>query len=192
MAEPSSFRGAIDFFGKIGLYDVVLPFLLVFTIVFAILEKSKILGVDKTKDGEEYPKRNLNSMVAFCIAFFVVASTEIVRVINEGLANVALLMIIAVCFLMLVGTFVGDKYTDVLKKWNVWFIVASLVGIVLVFLNAVHYEDQTWLEIAWNYVVDNWSSEFVGSIILFIIIFGFMIYITGKPKDKSSKAEEKS
>ena len=37
----SSFRSAIDFFGQVGVYDVILPFLLVFTIMFAILEKTK-------------------------------------------------------------------------------------------------------------------------------------------------------
>ena len=38
----SAFRDVINFFGEIGLYDVVLPFLLVFAIVFAILEKTKV------------------------------------------------------------------------------------------------------------------------------------------------------
>ena len=33
------FRDVIVFFGDIGIYDVVLPFLLVFTIIFAIFEK---------------------------------------------------------------------------------------------------------------------------------------------------------
>ena len=42
MVEASGFRGVIDFLGKLGVYDVILPFLLIFTIVFAILEKTKI------------------------------------------------------------------------------------------------------------------------------------------------------
>ena len=51
MATESSFRGVLGFFAKIGVYDVLLPFLLVFTIVYAILDKSMILGTDKVKDG---------------------------------------------------------------------------------------------------------------------------------------------
>ena len=47
MVEQSVFRGIIEFFEKIGIYDVVLPFLLVFTIVFAILEKTKVFGTLK-------------------------------------------------------------------------------------------------------------------------------------------------
>ncbi len=46
MAE-TVFRSAISFLNDIGLYDVVLPFLLVFTLVFAILEKTKLLGMSE-------------------------------------------------------------------------------------------------------------------------------------------------
>ena len=69
MAE-SVFRGVISFFGDIGLYDVVLPFLLVFTIVFAILEKTKVFGVEEI-EGKKYTRKNLNAMASFVIAFLV-------------------------------------------------------------------------------------------------------------------------
>ena len=72
MAE--GFRGAIVFLEKLGVYDVVLPFLLVFTIIFAILEKTRILGVEKV-GGQDLTKKNLNSIVAFVVAFLVIAST---------------------------------------------------------------------------------------------------------------------
>ena len=100
MVQESAFRGIIGFLDKIGVYDVILPFLLVFTIVFAILEKTKVLGLDKI-DGKEFTKKNLNSMVAFVISFLVIASTQLVSVINEVMANVVLLLILAVSFLML-------------------------------------------------------------------------------------------
>ena len=40
MATP--FREILEFFTRIGVFDVVLPFLLVFTIVFALLERTKV------------------------------------------------------------------------------------------------------------------------------------------------------
>ena len=52
--------GVIGFFQRIGIYDVVLPFLLTFTIVFAILEKTRVFGVEKI-EGADYPRKNLNS-----------------------------------------------------------------------------------------------------------------------------------
>ena len=49
----SVFGEAIQFLAKLGIYDVVLPFLLVFTIVFAIMEKTKLLGTEKGKEEKE-------------------------------------------------------------------------------------------------------------------------------------------
>ena len=69
----STFREMIGFLDKIGIYDVVLPFILVFTIVFVILEKTRVLGTE-TIEGKPYTKKNINAMVAFVIAFFVVGS----------------------------------------------------------------------------------------------------------------------
>ena len=66
MAEASTLRGVLGFFVDIGIYDVVLPFLLVFTIVFAIFDKTKVLGTEVI-DGHKYPKKNLNAIVAFVI-----------------------------------------------------------------------------------------------------------------------------
>src|SRR3990167_803990 len=106
MAE--GFRGVISLLDRIGVYDIVLPFLLVFTIMFAILEKTKILGLEKI-EGEMMPKKNLNAMVALIVAFLVVASTRLVAVINEVMANIILLLILAICFLLLVGVFHSDK-----------------------------------------------------------------------------------
>ena len=40
----SAFGGALDFMNKVGVFDVVLPFLLVFTLIFAFLEKTKVFG----------------------------------------------------------------------------------------------------------------------------------------------------
>ena len=40
----STLQNAIEFFKAFGLFDIVLPFLLVFTIIYAILEKTRILG----------------------------------------------------------------------------------------------------------------------------------------------------
>src|SRR3989344_7866102 len=99
MAEATAFRGVITFLDELGVYDVVLPFLLVFTIVFAILEKTRVLGTEKVGD-KELTKKNLDAIVAFVIAFLVIASTSLVRIINEVVANVVLVLILVISFLM--------------------------------------------------------------------------------------------
>ncbi|MBU0456745.1 MAG: hypothetical protein ABH824_02980 [Nanoarchaeota archaeon] len=185
MVEESAFRGIVGFMGKIGIYDVILPFLLVFTIVFAILEKTKIFGAEKI-DGRELTKKNINSIVAFVVAFLVIASTKLVSVINEVMANVVLLLILAVCFLMLVGTFFGDKEFT-LEKFPTWtkiFMVLMFIGVVVIFLNALD-----WLKFVFA-LFENWDTEWAASIIFMIIILGFIAFITNEPRAKETKKSE--
>jgi hypothetical protein len=184
-AETSVFRGTLGFFNELGVYDVVLPFLLVFTLVFAILEKTKAYGMEKIGD-KDYTRKNLNAMTAFVAAFFVVASTQLVSIINVVVAHTVLLLLISICFLMLAGSFHDGKEIFWLKGgWNTAFMWIMFVGIVLIFLNAVG-----WLEIIWEALFFRFDSVTVSSIVLVIVIVVFMIYVTRDPA--KSKDKDKS
>jgi hypothetical protein len=81
MAEEATvFGGVIDFITRLGFYDVLLPFLLTFTIVYAILDKTKVFGVEKIGE-DKVGKRNLNSIVAFVMGLLVVFVKPLVRAI---------------------------------------------------------------------------------------------------------------
>ncbi|MBI5391028.1 hypothetical protein HZB02_06065 [Candidatus Woesearchaeota archaeon] len=193
MPEQSVFRDAITFFDKIGIYDVVLPFLLVFTIMFAILEKTKVFGMEQI-DGHDYTKKNLNAMTAFVTAFVVVASSRIVALINEALANVVVLLIISVCFLLLIGSFYGKDDEVALKDgWKKLFMGLMFAGIILIFLHAAKLSDGTsWLEWMYWQVAYNFDSTAVGALVLMIIIIALMFYIIkgNGPAAKGGKEEK--
>jgi len=183
MAE-STFRGVLGFFQDIGVYDVVLPFLLVFAIIFAILDKTKILGSEKVGD-RVYSKKSLNSIIAFVTAFLVVASTKIVAAINTALAHIALLAILIVFFLVLIGTFFKEGEAVALEgKWRAFFMTVLFVGIVLIFMDAIG-----WLSDLWDYLVEHWETRWVGSLILIIIIVVFMWFITKEQKPAAPAAK---
>lgn len=186
MAE-SIFRGVITFFDKVGLYDVVLPFLLVFTIVFAILEKTKVFGVE-TINNVKYTRKNLNSMTAFVIAFLVVASSQLVEVITNVSAAMVILLMLSVLFLLLVGSFLKEGEVALPGGWNVFFMFIMFIGIVIIFLNALKTGGRTWLQIFWNFLSGGNTSMAVGSIILIIIIILFMIYIVKEPAREIKKS----
>lgn len=185
MAEPSTLRGVLGFFVDIGIYDVVLPFLLVFTIVFAIFDKTKVLGVDII-DGEKYPKKNLNAIVAFTIAFFVIASAQLVEVITTVSSHVVILLLSSVFFLMMIGSVMKETEDGVfIEKGQEAFIIAMLVGIILIFLNALK-----WLDKIYEFLKNNWSNEWVASIILMLVIAGFIAWVTKSPTKKSKIISE--
>lgn len=186
MVEESIFRGVIDLLGKVGVYDIILPFLLVFTIVFAILEKTKILGVE-TIEGQEYTKKNINAIFAFVVSFLVIASTQLVGVINRVMADIVLLLLLAICFLLLVGVFFKDKEFSLeeFPGWKKFFMIIMFIGIVAIFLNALD-----WLQYLFALFV-YWPAEWAAGIVFVIVIIGFMVYITrdAGPKKEVKKEE---
>jgi len=184
----TTFRGVIEFFNQLGIYDVILPFLLVFSIVFAILEKTKVLGYEDAE--KKLTKKNLNSMVAFVIAFLVVGSTKLVSIVNETMANIVLLILLAVSFLMLVGVFLGTEETKFKwdDPWMIFFSFFMFIAIVAIFLHAIKTDSgQTWLDYIFSYISSNWSGNTVGTIILAIVVVGFMWFVTKSPKKEEKK-----
>jgi hypothetical protein len=191
MAEVSAFRGIIGFFDKIGIYDVVLPFLLVFTIVYAILEKTKILGTEEI-EGVKYTRKNLNAMTAFTVSFLVVASSKLVAIIANVSSQMVVLLLAAVFFLMLVGTFYKESEEVALEgAWRTLFMVIMFLGLLIIFLQAIPTKTgQPWLEWFWQYIARNWSSTGVASIIFIIGIVLFIWWIQKTPSEGGEKKKE--
>jgi len=164
--------GAIEFLQDFGFFDIILPFLLVFTIVFGILEKTKIFGTEKIGE-KEYPKKNIDAMVAFTVAFFVVAAKEVVYSIKTSLPMVALILVAIISLLMLVGAFVsGKEEFDFFKLFDGakgWFAGTFLVAIIAIFLNSFGL-----LEPVYEYFSGRGSSVFI--VIVFVGILMGVVY----------------
>ncbi len=180
----SSLQNAIQFFQEFGLFDVVLPFLLVFSLVFAVLEKTMILGKESAS-GKDIPNKNLNASMAFVIAMLVIASTRIVSIINTALPNIILLLVVSLMFLLLIGIFVGTgefKFSESHSSANKFILFVMFLGVVLVFLDAIPTDSgKSWLDFVWDFVLTQWSGAVFSSIIIFLVILGAIAYVTNSP-----------
>jgi small-conductance mechanosensitive channel len=189
-ADPNVLHGTLAFFDRLGVFDVLLPFVLVFTIVYAILEKTKIYGLEKIKkDGEtsEVTRKNLNAMTAFVVAFLVVASAQLVAIINQTLAHSVLILVLILCFMMLVGAFHSGKEEfslDKYKNWKTMFMILVFIAIILIFLNAAGV-----LSLWYAYLIAHWNSTVVSSIGLIVIIIAFMVFVTHDRGEKATTKE---
>lgn len=154
-----------------GLMDVLLPFLLIFVLAFAILQKTKILGKDK---------KNFNVIVALIIGLMVVvphvlgtypAGFDVVSIINMVVPQISLIIVAILMLLLLVGLFGGAKIPGA---------VAAIAGLIVIFI----FLGTT----KWLYGLD-WLYDFLGteviSFVIVILIFGVIIwFITAEPKEK--------
>ncbi len=168
----SPLEKSIIFLQEFGFFDVVLPFLLVFTIVFAVLEKTKIFG---TQGDDKLPKKNLNSMVAFVISFFVIATKQIVTAIQVSMPQVVLVLIVLLSIMMLVGSlYSGEEEFAFKGKIVAFFGTIAAIGVTLIFMNAFG-----WLKPLIDYLTKYWNDTLVVSLIFLIIIIGTIFYIVG-------------
>jgi len=180
----SPLQSAIDFLKSFGFFDIVLPFILVFTIVFAILEKTKILGKED--------KKNVNALVAFAVGLFVVAASNIVDVLRDALPVISLLLVVLLSAMLLVGTIHGDeefKYFAQNMFWRWFLTIALIISVLLIFANFIKTDDgDTWLEVFWDFVSRDFDSGPVVSSIIFLAIIIFVVWAVGWSGGKNKES----
>ncbi len=181
MANAYQLENFIEVLESWGLTDVMLPFLLIFTLIFAILEKSHLLGQEK---------RNLNTIIALVFALMVViphvtdsypAGVDAVEIINEALPSLSIVIVAILMLLMLIGLFAHEKVFLGLTMPG-WIGFISVIIILVIFGGAAGW---------WDSGFNGWLGDFFGedaiALVIIILVFGIIIaFITG-----DSKKEEK-
>jgi len=189
------FSGLIYSLQQWGVMDVILPFILIFTIVFATLEKIKIF-TDKTSDPDGAKNKKYSTMIALVMAFAVVVphvtgvyymGFDAVEVINRALPHVGLLLTAIVMMLLTLGLWTG-KRADGTKGMGQWFTLGSGLLVVIIFVASMGW-----------WVVPNWVYSLLHSdviaLVIAVLVFGIIIkFVTGNDKtsaeDKAKKKAE--
>ncbi|TKJ17572.1 hypothetical protein CEE44_03495 [Candidatus Woesearchaeota archaeon B3_Woes] len=163
-----------------GLTDVLLPFLLFFTLIFAILQKTKILGEDK---------RNFNVVIALVMSLTVVIphstgsypmNYDPINIVNAFLPGISLLIVAVVMLFILIGLWGGEA------KWvggspSAMIAILAVVAVVWIFGAAARWWD------GWGWFNNFFGSDTV-SLIIIILVFGIIIWFITK-SDKPSEGE---
>ncbi len=174
----STLQNTIQFLRDFGFFDVVIPFLLFFAIIFAFLEKTKVLGKDKS---------NVNLIVALSVSLLAVAANKVVSLVSDILPNMILVLVLLVMFVMITGVFFkedsGDFY-EAHKGWFKFFMFVLFILTLAFILNAIPSDDGTWLDKIVDGVAGGSGGEVFGGVIFLIIIVG-AIYLISRDKKGS-------
>lgn len=170
-----SLRGFFQGLERWGLMDVLLPFLLIFTIVFAVLEKTKILG-----DG----KKNLNATLSLVLSLIVVvphatgnypAGYDPVLVINAALPSVSIVVVAVVMLLIMIGLFAHDKLYLGLSMPG-WIAFFAVVTLFIIFGSAAG-----WYASGFNAWLESIFGSDALAVVIMVLVFGVIIaFITGE------------
>lgn len=168
------FYELLGVFDTVGGFDILLPFLLVFTLTFAVLQKIRLFG----------NKKNINAIVALIISIFFLNNTYLIFIIQKFLPNVAIILVVILMFMLILGTFIGPK-----KFKNNFFgtaFIISLIAVVLALFSDVFdpYAGPETGITGWYYSIDP-GTRFMVWLLLILVIF--VIFVMGGDSNDGNK-----
>lgn len=162
------------------LTDFVYPFLLAFFIVFAVLEKSKVLTSDN---------KQLNAMVAFVIGLIFVGAIFPKAVVGNLILFLTVGLVVVFVFLVLWGFIMGENIkmdNKVLKGISAALIFIAVIIAVLWATGTLNV-----FETIWNFLFyQSWSKEFWTNAIFVIVVIGAIASVIKAGGSGGSKSDD--
>lgn len=91
-----NFKEVLDMMEELGFFEIILPFILIFTLVFAVLQKTMLFG----KESKKY-----NTIIALVIALLFLTASKLIEAVNKMLPIVAIILVGVLGLFMIMGFF---------------------------------------------------------------------------------------
>jgi len=158
------------------LREMILPFILVFVVAFAVLQKTKILG-----DG----KKQIDAIVALVIGLLLVGFGNATGMIVNLIPFLSVSLIVMLVFMLLWGFAFHTGNFEIPKKLRTafgWIIGAAVIVAVLV------------VTPAWNLIKDLFGegtmSTLVTNVILIVIVVAVIAVVVMGGKEKEEEEDK--
>lgn len=151
-----------------GFLDALLPFLLIFTLVFAALQKTKIIGSGEKK---------FSLIIAFVLAFVTVlphltgtypAGQDVVLIINTALPNISVVLVAILSILVLIGVFMPISFAGSMLGG---VLTLSILGAVVFFFGQAA---GVWEELP--PFLSFLNDPDTQALVIILAIFGFVLW----------------
>ncbi len=147
------------------------PFLLMFFVVFAILEKTKIFGEDK---------KQLNALVAFVISLIFVSAVFPKLVVGNLILFLTVAIIVVFVALLLWGFVIGEEAKIVGKGMKI--AIGIVIGIALIF--AIFWATGLGFKFFEPLFDQSWSKDFWTNFFFIIVVaIALAVLLASKNKD---------
>ena len=123
---------ALGLLQQFGFFKVVLPFLLIWAIFYAILLKTKVLGDDSQQT------KNIAGVIATVAGFMVITYTPVVEAIAILLPQASFLLVVALLVIMTLA-FIVPNWTEQVNTLKGKHLVVLSVFIMLIFLGIIGF-----------------------------------------------------
>jgi len=158
------------YFQSYGVMDFILPFILVFTITYAVLHKSRLFGANASD------KFNVVIALVMGLLFVVPHLTgnyplgyDPVEIMNSSLPHISLVSVVVIMVMLLLGIF-GQKFSS---AFNPFIVIISLGFVIFIFGSSLDLWSSPQDVFSW------WNDELT-ELIIIVLIFGLVIWFITK------------
>ena len=166
------FQYALQQWESIGVFDVLIPFILIFTIIFAILQKTKILkGV-----------KGVDAIVSMSIAFLAIINPAINGIMRSALEHTTIVIIVVISLMLLLGLIWGEQRP---KAWN---FIGGIIGFLFFIWILGRVADYYQMYYPGTMIFSSiwWTNNAPWIVpLIIIIIFAIIVISSGGEKDEN-------
>jgi hypothetical protein len=174
------FQDTFYYLQQMGISDVIIPFILIFTILYAVLQKINLFGDQSQR---------FNAVIALAISLTTIIphvlgtyppGSDVVVMINNALPEVVFLIIGVVLLLVLLGFAWGD---DTTKSATAAIVAVIAAGILIVIFASE----------AIPVPILSYLDPQLRTLLIVILVFGLVFwYVTREKSDKTIGQQVKS
>ncbi len=168
---------SLGIFGEDIFILTILPFALMFVLIFAILQRTKILGTSK----------QIDAIISFIFAVIFVAFSPAVGVTIKLIPIISVAIVILLVFMLMWG-FIGGGVPVLNKGLKITAGIMMLITLIISILWATNT-----LSVVLSVFKLSWGDQIVSSIMLFVFMaIIFAVVLTSKPEGTGHSAEHKT
>lgn len=157
--------------------EVVLPFLLIFAVIFAVLQKTEILGKGK---------KQIDAIVALVVGLIFVSFARYVKVVAELMPFLAVAIVVILVFMILWGMVFkeGEFAVPSGVKWAIFGLIAVAVIV------AVLVATGNWDYMKGLITGTGTGSDLATNVILVLLVVGAIVVVLVGAKSGEEKKEK--
>lgn len=151
---PNFFGDALFRLSNMGLFDYILPMILIFALVYGILLKTKAFQENKS----------VNAIIAIAVSLMALQFNMVSEFFSEIFPRAAIGLSVILVLIILLGIFLPEE------KW-VMYVLLGVTGVIFLIVLLNTSQNLGWSSGYW------WSSnwEYVAVAIFILVLFGLVV-----------------
>jgi hypothetical protein len=143
----------LQMWASFGAFSVLIPFILVFAVVFGILQKSRIIG----------GHRGIDVIISVAIGLLSLQWDFMPRFFSELFPRLGIAVAVLLALVILVGMFITKE-----SKGVYYVILASIAFIIFIVMLSYTYG-------SFSFSSNNWWQQWGGGLIALLIVAGMIV-----------------